>query len=44
MVKEKNPKIKETFALAFQKHQNKNYRIAEGLYNEVLKIWKQTLK
>ena len=38
MVKEKNLKIKETFSLAFQKHQNKNYRAAEDLYKEVLKI------
>ena len=30
--------IKETFALAFQKHKNKNYSTAESLYKKVLKI------
>ena len=38
MIKEKNPKIKETFTIAFQNHKNKNYNVAENLYKEVLKI------
>ena len=30
--------IKETFALAYQNHQKNNLKVAEKLYNEILKI------
>ena len=34
----KNLTTKETFVLAYQNHQKKNFKIAEKLYEEVLKI------
>ena len=34
----KNLTIKKTFTLAFQNHQKNNLKVAENLYNEVLKI------
>ena len=34
----KNLTIEETFALAFQNHKKNNHKIAENLYNEILKI------
>ena len=34
----KNLSIEETFTLAFQNHQKNNLKVAENLYNEILKI------
>jgi len=38
MNEKKNLTIKETFALAFKNHQNKNYQVAENLYKQILKV------
>ena len=38
MNEKKNLTIKETFALAVQNHQKNNLKVAENLYNKVLKI------
>ena len=38
MNEKKNLTIKETFALAFNNHQNKNYQVAENLYKQILKV------
>ena len=34
----KNLSVEHTFTLAFQNHQKNNFREAENLYNEILKI------
>ena len=38
MYKNKNLTIKETFELAYLNQQQNNHKIAESLYNEILKI------
>ena len=34
----KSLSTEETFALAFQNHQKKNFKVAEELYNKILTI------
>ena len=40
----KNLSVEQTFTLALQNHQKNNFRGAENLYNEVLKIKPETGK
>ena len=37
MSEKKNPNIEETFALAMQNHKKKNFKVAENLYEEILR-------